>query len=73
MREIREVVETSWPNIRVVLYQRDDGLYQIVEEHLTNDGKGDTAWLEIDTSGIYDDIEIARADMIPFAENIEAT
>ncbi len=67
------VIGTSWPNIRVALYRRNDGFYQFFEEHWRCDDNSDYHWVSLGKSGIYDNCELARCDMIPFAQNIEET
>ncbi len=62
------MIQTSWPHIRVVLYQREDGLFQYVEEGPTVDGK--EQWSTYRESGLFNDFETAKSAMIDYCCNM---
>jgi len=69
------IVRTSWPNIRFALFRREDGAYAFCEQHLSA-GSGAAeggVWENNGSSGIYEDMETARDDMIRAVEEFEDT
>jgi hypothetical protein len=63
------IIQTSWPDIRVVLYGRDDGLFQFHEERLPSNENGGAIVLH--ESGVFSEIEAAKAAMIQYAVSAE--
>ena len=66
------IIQTSWPNIRVALYRRGDGLFQFFEEALPKDDDR-ASWEELNRSGLYSELESAEDAMIKYAAEIKAT
>ncbi len=64
------IVRTSWPNIRFALLRQDDGGYIFFEQHLSAESND---WVNKGGSGIYEDMEAARDDMIRAVEEFEDT
>lgn len=69
------IVRTSWPNIRFALFRGEDGNYAFYEQHLSpGSGSADGGvWENNGSSGIYEDMETARDDMIRAVEEFEDT
>lgn len=66
------LIQTTWTDIRVGLYQHEDGRFQFVEECLKKDGAGNPFWTHLDRSKIYDDLKSARAAMLEdYCERVE--
>jgi ribosomal protein S18 acetylase RimI-like enzyme len=69
------IVRTSWPNIRFALFRREDGGFAFFEQHLAAGpipAEGG-AWENKCGSGLYEDMETARDDMIRAVEEFEDT
>ena len=62
------VIQTSWPKVLIALFRREDGLFQFFEQVMRASG-----YEHNDGSGLYDDENVARADMIRYAEEYEET
>ena len=50
-------------NRRIEFFERDDGLFQF-EEQTFDRGEGYECWLPSHCSGLYESLEIARADAV---------
>ena len=72
MPQLVAMIQTTWPKIRVGLYRREDGRFQYVEEGLHSDDEGKGFWSQYQESGLYDDINVAKKEMIQFyCESVE--
>jgi len=60
------ILQTSWPNIRIALFRRNDGHFQFLSQVLRASG-----YESNHESGLYDDETSARADMRRFADDFE--
>jgi hypothetical protein len=60
MRRLIAMIQTTWPNIRVGLYEHEDGRFQYIEEGL----QPDESWCHFVESGFFDDIEDAKKAMV---------
>jgi hypothetical protein len=65
MAELVAMIQTTWPNIRVCLYRRDDGRIEFCEEGVSSDKDGDDGW-KVPFSGLFQDVETAKAAMIDY-------
>lgn len=69
MRELIVAIQTTWPEIRIALYRRDDGKFQYFEQFLRN--KVD--WKNNNESVLFDDAETAHRAMTAYAYDYELT
>jgi hypothetical protein len=67
MKEAVGVVQTSWPEIQIILYRRDDGQFQFFEEGPCRHEDGGEERIDYHESGLYADVETAKAEMIKYA------
>ena len=63
--KIVAAIQTSWPDIRVVLYRLPDGAFQFCEEGI-DFRSGEKALWRANFSGLYADIETAKFAMLQF-------
>jgi hypothetical protein len=64
MPKLIAMVQTTWPHIRVGLYEQD-GLFQYTEEGYPPD-KTEKERIRYNESGWYDDLETAKKAMVEF-------
>lgn len=62
MPELVAMIQTTWSNIRVALYQRENGQFQFMEERLDESGK-EIRW-QCAESYYFNDIEDAKKAML---------
>jgi len=65
------VIQTSWSNIRIVLYRKHDGSLQFFEESTRKDASGAEQVSIYHDSELYADLEEAKTAMIDYAVQAE--
>ena len=60
------MIQTTWPNIRVGLYQREDGRFHYIEEGMHPNDDGTENWIHYSESDLYDHLDAAKTDMVAF-------
>lgn len=65
MNQIVKIEQTTWPNLRFVLFRRDDGFYQYVAQHQhLYVSLGQSSWEDGDNlSGLFEEVTSAEMAM----------